>query len=168
MKLIWIIIACVLFISCQQTDNNPIVQNYYYEFVGFDSTENAKLLLIDLTKTFSEVDFIITAGEVLKRIPRDTVILKDSLNKFHKVLHRVHLFSDKENYAVSDVKILVEPLFKSARIPDALHFYRYELDESGEWVLKYDLYEHKLFHGSSNPEVVYNFMVNEIARASFK
>lgn len=170
MKSIFLPLVLALILSaCATHSDKAEVQVFYYNFVGFDSSEELSELLELMKAEYAFNDYIITSHEELTTFPRESEISKDSLHSMHSVIHRIEPIesTDRLKEGAIVIEVSVVPV-NGAPLP-SFAYKRFIINEKEALELKLDFGVHPLLGVSAHEFLLrWSYIAEEFARVSYK
>lgn len=158
----------IILSNCKENNEGFIpIQTYHYKFLGIDSVPSISSLFEKVLEELFKHDYMITTHEVLMRIEKDVKIPYDSASNFHKYIHRVELLDSNKTYKLNNKLMIIKYISDQPGATGHLHYYQYHYTENEKWVQKLDLGKHSI-PVFSDPEKQVDYLILEMARASFK
>lgn len=150
------------------SENSFPVQIYFYEYIGFDVSDNSKIINQFLKEAYDTSDFIITKDEQFVRISRKQWVDPDTLHFLHPKAHRILSYRSDIKFEPGNLKMTITALADTSGRVKGFAYARSEYKESEGYVQMLDLGAHQLEGVPANPQKRKEFIVNEVARASYK
>ncbi len=170
MRVVFYLLLGLLFFGCRQAEHGQDlpVQEFYYEYSGFDVSAEGKNIKQYLCEAYDTSDFIITKDEQLVRISRKQRIDRDTLDYLHPKVHRILLFKPEDTFEQGNLKMTITAISDSKGRINGFAYTRSEFMNNEGWVQIYDFGTHKLEGVPGNSAQRIEFIIHEVARASYK
>jgi hypothetical protein len=167
MKRLYLLIMFYIFTGCRPDPKADNIKVFYYHFEGFSATNTCSSLLYDMSQTYASYDYVINTKEILQAVPRSLKFKTDTLESYHRYIHRIELNPDSL-FNTGDIKYIIACTPGTDGWPAEITIKRYTFTSGKKWRLQYDLGTHRLEGYPSDSVKRVRFITDEIARASFK
>ncbi|MGB0431436.1 MAG: hypothetical protein ACPGLV_13250 [Bacteroidia bacterium] len=166
-KIVFYAMLMVCFINGCKPNTQVPYQQYYYQFIGFDSSVEFESLLKEISHLHSQNDYIVTKNEALIAWKRSLPVPLDTLHQLHQVIHRLDSAPDLLQLNNNEIVIQIALVKSAANKKLAFEFKRYRVN-NGALQQEFDFGVHTMPVSEKNMLNRVGYLAEKFAQVSFK